>query len=473
MILFHEFGNLVSRHYPRLLLSTAIGIAIVISVATVQFNLVYGDFRPAFLIMPMVVGASLGFSVGLATLLISLREGQLRQRIEEKDQLVKQLENSELRFRQLSENINEVFWVYALDTRTMEYVSPAFEDIWQMPCQKLYENSRLWFDSIHPDDKETIIRELNVRGQDSGADPVWPEFRIVTGRGETRWIQLRSYPVANAEGKMSTLVGVTEDITDYRETRQQMLQATVRAEKASLAKSSFLANMSHELRTPLNSIIGFSQVLSGETFGSLGSEKNKEYVDIISSAGDHLLNVIGDILDLTRIETGEDELFEEEIDVASEISRSMDMMQDQAKRKNIELRQGARFESITLLADEVRIRQIVLNLLSNAIKFTPDYGVVSIDLWRGEDGAAAVSVEDNGIGIAPENIQKVIRPFEQVEDVFTRQKGVTGLGLSLVKSLTELHGGKMGLVSTLGEGTTVTIQFPADRLLEQAVRKSG
>jgi PAS domain S-box-containing protein len=465
MVIFHEISALVSRHYLRLLLSTAIGIAIVISIATVQFNLVYSDFRPTFLIMPAIVGATLGFSVGLATLLIGLREKQLRQRIEEKDQLVKQLENSEQRFRQLAENINEVFWVYALDTGTIEYVSPAFEKIWQVPCENLYEDSRLWYKSIHPDDKDMIIEQLGFRGRDPDANPVWPEFRIITGQQEVRWIQLRSYPITDNKGGMSALVGVTEDITDHRETRQQMLQATARAEKASLAKSSFLANMSHELRTPLNSIIGFSQVLSGETFGSLGSDKNKEYVEIISSAGGHLLNVIGDILDLTRIETGEDELFEEKIDVSSEIERSMEMMQDQAKRKNIDLHKGARFEDVKLLADEVRVRQIVLNLLSNSIKFTPDYGAVAINLWHGDDGSTAISIEDNGIGIAPENIQKVIRPFEQVEDVFTRQTGGTGLGLSLVRSLAELHGGKMSLVSTLGEGTTVTIHFPAERLL--------
>jgi len=459
----HEYWSLFTKHRLRLLLSALLGLVAVMGVATIQFTVVYGDFRPSFLIVPSFVGLGLGFSIGLVTLLVKHREGQLRRRIEEKNQLLERLELSEQRFNQLAENINEAFWITSPDWQQVHYISPAFDAIWGTSGEDLYQDGMMWFRSVHPDDSDMVLAAVEARTGNKEFDPVWPEYRIITPDGDTKWILVRSYPIIEGDGTLSAVAGIAEDVTDRYQAGEELLRAKVIAEKASTAKTSFLANMSHELRTPLNSIIGFSQALSDETFGPLGGQKNKEYVEIINSAGGHLLHVIGDILDLTKIEAGEDKLFEENVDVSAEVRLSLDMMSEQASSKNISLREQEPFEEIVLLGDEVRLRQIILNLLSNAIKFTPEDGEVKVSIWRDEDGTSTISVSDTGIGIDADDLEKVINPFEQVEDVFVRQEGGTGLGLSLVRSLMEMHGGIMSLESTLGAGTRVTLHFPAHR----------
>ena len=458
-----EYWSLVTKHRLRLVLSALLGLVAVMGVATIQFTVVYGAFRPSFLFVPGFVGLVLGFSIGLVTLLVKHREGQLRRRIEEKNQLLERLELSEQRFNQLAENINEAFWITSPDWRQVHYISPAFDKIWGKPGEELYEDGMMWISSVHPDDSDLVKAEVSARSGNAGFDPAWPEYRIITPEGEIKWILVRSYPIIESDGTLSAVAGIAEDITDRHQAGEELVHAKVIAEKASTAKTSFLANMSHELRTPLNSIIGFSQALSDETFGPLGGQKNKEYVEIINSAGGHLLHIIGDILDLTKIEAGEDKLFEENVDVSAEIRLSLDMMSEQANRKNITLREQPPFEEVVLWGDEVRLRQIILNLLSNAIKFTPEDGEVSVSAWRDKAGASMIRVSDTGIGIDTDDLEKVISPFEQVEDVFVRQEGGTGLGLSLVRSLMEMHGGIMSIESTLGVGTTVTLHFPARR----------
>ena len=236
------------------------------------------------------------------------------------------------------------------------------------------------------------------------------------------------------------------------------------ADKANKAKSEFLANMSHELRTPLNAIIGFSDILKKQLFGNLGDPRYSEYVTDINDSGNHLLAIINDILDLAKAEAGKLTLQEEDIDIVRCLDDAMRMCRGRAVTAGINLNFANVSESIYAHVDERLIRQIVLNLLTNAIKFTNEGGSVNLNVVADEEQGIVIKVQDNGIGIAPEDIARVIRPFEQVETVLSRSHGGTGLGLPLTSKLTELHGGTFDIQSEVGNGTTVIVRLPAERL---------
>ena len=236
------------------------------------------------------------------------------------------------------------------------------------------------------------------------------------------------------------------------------------ADKANRAKSEFLANMSHELRTPLNAIIGFSDILRKELFGSIGNEKYAEYVRDINDSGHHLLSIINDILDLAKAEAGKLNLQEDEVDLSRCLDDAMRMCRGRAATAGVDLIFPGSGNSLYAHVDERLIRQIVLNLLTNAIKFTREGGLVSLTLSGDMAKGILIRVTDTGIGIAPEDIARIIRPFEQVETVLSRSHGGTGLGLPLTAKLTELHGGELTIESQVAQGTTVTVWLPANRL---------
>jgi len=238
----------------------------------------------------------------------------------------------------------------------------------------------------------------------------------------------------------------------------------IEADKANKAKSEFLANMSHELRTPLNAIIGFSDILKRQLFGNLGDPRYSEYVLDINDSGNHLLAIINDILDLAKAEAGKLTLQEEDIDLVRCLDDAMRMCRGRAVTAGVNLNFANASESIYAHVDERLIRQIVLNLLTNAIKFTNEGGKVTLSVVAEPGHAIVIQVQDTGIGIAQDDIVRVIRPFEQVETVLSRSHGGTGLGLPLTSKLTELHGGTFDIQSEVGKGTTVTVRLPAERL---------
>jgi len=231
-----------------------------------------------------------------------------------------------------------------------------------------------------------------------------------------------------------------------------------RAEEANQTKSKFLANMSHELRTPLNAIIGFSEIMESGMFGSLGSEKYQEYCHDILTSGHYLLEVINDILDMSKIEAGRMKLDKEELDLSKTLAESLRVVSGRADDKNLDL--DAEIDGpISIIADRRATKQIIVNLLSNAVKFTPDGGRIIVRSRLVEDSIVLL-IADTGIGIAPQSLKRLGRPFEQVESQLTKTYHGSGLGLAIARSLTNLHGGSMRLRSKLGSGTVVRVCLP-------------
>ena len=237
------------------------------------------------------------------------------------------------------------------------------------------------------------------------------------------------------------------------------------AEAADRAKSEFLAAMSHELRTPLNAIIGFSEIIKDETFGPVGSVQYRDYSQDIHESGQHLLGLINDLLDLSKIESGTDELHEDKIEVQEIIRSALKLVGHRAEQGGIKLELEIPDRLPALRADERKLKQILVNLLSNAVKFTDAGGEVTLRAWCRMDSGYVFQIVDTGIGIAPEDIPKALSRFGQVDADLNRQYEGTGLGLPLTKALVEQHDGTLDLQSEVNVGTTVTVRFPATRIV--------
>ena len=256
----------------------------------------------------------------------------------------------------------------------------------------------------------------------------------------------------------------------------QLIEAKNSAEAASRAKSEFLANMSHELRTPLNAIIGFSEILRQEGLGPLGHTSYRDYVRDVHESGVHLLKIINDILDLSKIEVGRLTLNEVPIDVRDTVESCLRIVRERTANAGLDLIVDFAPNLPTLNADERMVKQVLLNLLSNAIKFTPR-GSVRVTAGVAPNDGVYISVIDTGIGIAPEDIEKALMPFVQIDSSLQRKYAGTGLGLPLARSMIEHHGGDFEIESKVGEGTAITVRFPPGRSLripaEPALRAAG
>jgi signal transduction histidine kinase len=247
-------------------------------------------------------------------------------------------------------------------------------------------------------------------------------------------------------------------------TSLDLASALTVAAESSRTKSAFLASMSHELRTPLNAVIGFSETMMMEAFGPMGSQRYKDYAADINASGAHLLSLINDVLDLSRLDEGQGELHEEDFDIGELIANTLRMVAGQAAKARITLSTQIAPDLPLLRADKRRIKQILLNLASNALKFTPANGKVRVRAAQTPDGLC-LSVADTGIGIAPDDIPKALERFGQVDSSLSRKYEGSGLGLPLARQFTELHGGRLTLESVVDRGTTVTIILPASRLV--------
>ena len=267
----------------------------------------------------------------------------------------------------------------------------------------------------------------------------------------------RQLEIANADLK--------SEIERRENTQRALAEAKEEAEFANRTKFSFLANMSHELRTPLNSIIGFSDILNAEMYGKMPDDRYLDYANCINESGQHLLAIINDILDLSKIETAELVLREENLEVGEWVDRCINVVSQDSRHKKLDISSDIPANLPAIRADQLRLRQVLLNLLSNAIKFTPERGCVGVTATISGSRSLVVEVSDTGVGIPESDLEKVLTPFGQTEYIMTRQQEGTGLGLYISKSLIELHGGAIELKSVLNEGTTVSIEIPAERLL--------
>jgi cell cycle sensor histidine kinase DivJ len=266
------------------------------------------------------------------------------------------------------------------------------------------------------------------------------------------------------------LFAAVRDATAQKAQEARLVEAKAEAEAHNSGKSRFLANMSHELRTPLNTIMGFSDIMKARLFGPLPA-KYGEYADLIHDAGRHLLDLINDVLDMSKIEAERFQLQLEPIDARDPVTAALRLMRVQADEAGLSLRAALPPDAVEMEADTRALKQIALNLISNALKFTPRGGQVTVTL-QAQGEVMELVVADTGVGIAPEDLKRLGQPFEQAGDVKQRSKG-TGLGLSLVRGLAELHGGEMIIESTLGEGTSVTVRLPGVTLPDHAERPTA
>src|SRR5690606_19975099 len=317
---------------------------------------------------------------------------------------------------------------------------------------------------VHRNDAERLRSVFQQSGERREAFQA--DFRIIHEPGKIVNVRLIGRVNVDASGRILGASGTIQDITAQHNFERELMQAKLEAEEGTRAKSLFLANMSHELRTPLNAVIGFSEVLAKEIFGPLANGRYREYADNIQASGRHLLSLIDDILEYSRLEAGSIELQETEFNLLDLVKSTRTMLAAKAREKSIEVCLSDSLDA-RLRADERKLKQVLINIVNNAIKYTPEKGNIEIDFCIDSEGFARIRVIDDGFGISREEIKNVMRPFGRTRDSLTKSIEGTGLGLPLAKSIIELHGGKLKIASNKpNPGTTIEICLPHSRRLE-------
>jgi cell cycle sensor histidine kinase DivJ len=368
----------------------------------------------------------------------------------------------EERYRLLAEHATDLITRHDEKGRVM-FASPAAQQLFGEPAQKIAGDGL--FERVHVADRPAYMTALSHALANN--EPMAVEFRVRRASGAEApryvWVEMRCRPIAPAgEGTdRPGVVAVTRDISERKTQEDALTRTRDEAERASRAKTQFLANMSHELRTPLNAVIGFSEILNRELFGALGEGRYRDYARLIHESGEHLLNVVNDILDMSKIEAGKFKIVKEPFDVASLVKSCCDIMRHIAEQRSLSLIVDVAPGIPELPADKRACKQMLLNVISNAIKFTDPGGWVRVSA-REVDGNVAFSVADNGIGIAEADLPKLGSPFVQANNSYDRSYDGAGLGLSVVKGLARLHGGSLELRSALGQGTTAIITLPVE-----------
>ncbi|MEA5449568.1 PAS domain S-box protein [Leptolyngbya sp. CCNP1308] len=356
------------------------------------------------------------------------------------------------------------------------FISQNLADILGYESEAFIANFADWREYYHPDEADDIwagIPAIVERGCYA------LEYRFRHRDGHYRWVQDEARLVYDAQGQPQEIIGYLADITDRKCAEERLRQTNAELLRATRLKDEFLANMSHELRTPLNAILGMTEGLQEQVFGAINDRQLKALTTVETSAS-HLLALINDILDMAKIESGQITLHLTPTAIAPLCHSSLTFVLQQAYKKRIQLMDCIPADLPDLVIDERRVRQILINLLSNAVKFTPEGGRVSLtvasELCQDGDKIQAVmrfTVQDTGIGIAPDDQQRLFQPFIQIDSALNRQYEGTGLGLTLVKQFTELHGGQVGLISEVGVGSRFTIDLPYEPGVGQLTASPG
>ncbi len=395
-----------------------------------------------------------------------------------KHQIEEALRESEEKFRQMAENVGEVFWLRSKDNQWIYYVSPAYQEVWGRTCRSLYEEPSSFFESVYDEDREKVKGFMSGELDCETAGSNELEYRIVRPDGQMRWVWTRSFPVKDFYGRTIRYAGITADITERKQMEEELQKAKEKAEAANRAKTNFLANMSHEIRTPMNVIIGMSDLLCSSAL----SQQEQNYAGMIKESAQSLLVVINDILDFSRIESGKLELTQMQFNLSQELEKTVEVFALQAWEKGLNLQLYIE-EDVPgrLCGDLYRLRQVLINLLGNAIKFTHE-GQVTLNVGRGKgpgrpstisgrpggiEGQPDAAVEnvcftitDTGIGISEDKLGQLFKSFSQVDSSTSRKYEGTGLGLAISKNLVELMGGTISVKSKEGEGSSFFFTLP-------------
>ncbi len=410
--------------------------------------------------------------VGERTAELTQINEKLRLEISERLRFEKALHESERRYRLLVETAKDVIWTLDMDLQP-SYVSPSVYAVLGYTVDEIMILNPL--DIMTPASRSRFMEaclsqiagDIDRKSGEYASRTVEIEHRHK--RGVTLWMEVTITLLRDQENRPVGIHGISRDITERKEAAERLERALesssqlrIAAEAANRAKNEFLANMSHELRTPLNAIIGFSEILEDLSFGSL-NEKQAKAVSHISESGKHLLNLINDILDLAKVESGKMTLQISRVSIRDLLENCLSMIGELVcgHGLSIDLRVSDELEGAAIEADEVKLRQILVNLLSNAVKFTPDGGSISVGAER-DDHEIIISVSDTGIGIELEDRMRIFETFEQVDSSYSRPQTGTGLGLALTRKLVEMHGGRIWVDSTgVGKGSTFAFSLPA------------
>ena len=411
-------------------------------------------WRQSILIAIAALGAAIGFAILFRAL--AARSRRLEQQTAELATTADALRDSEARFRDFARTSSDWFWETDEQHR-FTFVSDEIRLFGQDPSDRIGRKRR----ELAPDLPEDMRRwEEHYAALDRHEPFRNFIYARNVGGGPERMVSISGNPIFDASGRFLGYRGTTRDVTEEILAERGLREAKTAAEAANRAKSQFLANMSHELRTPLNAVLGFSEMLAQRLVGPLG-EKQVEYVDIIYRSGSHLHDIINDILDLAKVDAGKLDLnLEDGVDSCAILKACVALMQERANAGGLRLSVDVEPTLPALVADPMRLKQILLNLLSNAVKFTDPGGSVVITVRQIGSDTIAFEVRDTGVGMSEDEIKIALEPFGQVDAGFSRRHQGTGLGLPLASRLAELHGGSFHIESHKGQGTTATLTLP-------------